>query len=158
MAARGRPVTEGSCAVCGAPRAAAGPCAYCKTGGAVFSLGGLASVARRDASTLDALLPTLAVALEEALPGEVRVERGGGVFRKDGSVRRLQAQVGDHVFSIGRSGSRTETMIVHKVRGIELKRDSPPVAVWLDRLADALARHSATSVDVGPGLRRLIRD
>jgi hypothetical protein len=124
----------------------------------VFSLGGLASIARRDASTLDALLPTLAVALEEALPGEVRVVRGGGLLRKDGSVRRLQAQVGDHLFSISRSGSRTETLIVHKVRGIELKREAPHVPVWLDRLADALARYSATGVDVAPGLHRLIRD
>lgn len=123
----------------------------------MFSLGGLASVARRDASTLDALLPTLAVALDEALPGQVRVDRRGAL-RKDGSVRRIQAQVGDHVFSIERSGRRTETMIVLRVRGIDLKRETPPVAVWLDRLADALTRHSATSVDVAPGLRRLIGD
>ncbi len=124
----------------------------------MFSLGGLAAVTRRDASTLDALLPTLAVALEEALPGQVRVERGGGPFRRDAAVRRLQVQVGDHLFGIDRSGRRTDTTIVLKVRGIELKRGQPPVPVWLDRLADSLARHSASGVDVAPGLHRLIRD
>jgi len=150
-------VAEGACPICGAPRAAAEPCPYCKTGSPVFSLGGLAGIARRDASTLDALLPTLALALDEALPGQVEVERGGGPFRRDGSVRRIRAQVGDMLFSLERSGRRTETSILLKVRGVELKHEHPPVTVWLDRLAESLARYSATSVDVAPGLQRLIR-
>jgi hypothetical protein len=125
----------------------------------VFSLGGLASVTRRDASTLDALLPGLAIALEEALPGQVRVDRGGGLLhRGDASVRGLEAQVGDHLFSIRRSGRRTETSIVHRIRGVDLKHEQPPVPVWLDRLAGSLATYAAASVDVGPHLRRLIGD
>ena len=151
-------MAEGTCPVCGAPRAAAAACPYCKSGGTVFSLGGLADVARHDASTLDALLPTLAVALDEALPGQVEVDHGGGPFRRDGSVRRIRAQIGDLLFTLERSGRRTETGILLRVRGVELKHEHPPVPVWLDRLAESLARHSATSVDVAPGLRRLIRD
>lgn len=151
-------MAEGSCPVCGAPRRGDEPCPYCRTGGSAFSLGGLADVARRDASTLDALLPTLALALDEALPGQVEVDRGGGPFRRDGSIRRIRARVGDQVFTVERSGRRTETSILLEVRGVELKHEHPPAPVWLDRLAESLARHSATSVDVAPGLHRLIRD
>jgi hypothetical protein len=151
-------MAEGACPVCGAPRTAGASCAYCKSGGSVFSLGGLASITRRDASTLEALLPSLAVALEEALPGQVRVERGGGLLHRGGDVRGLEAQVGDHLFAIRRSGRRTETSIVHRIRGVALKHEQPPVPVWLDRLADSLAAHAAGSVDVGPHLRRLIGD
>jgi hypothetical protein len=72
-------------------------------------------------------------------------------------VRRIQATIGDHHFTISRSGPRTDTRIVHRVRGIEVKHEEPPVPVWLDRLAQSLATYSATSVDIGPGLSRLIR-
>jgi hypothetical protein len=151
-------MADGACPVCGAPRIAEGPCPYCRTGGSVFSLGGLASVTRRDASTLDSLLPSLAIALEEALPGQVHVDRGGGLLHRGGEVRGLEAQVGDHLFGIRRSGRRTETSIVHRIRGIDLKHEQPPVPVWLDRLAECLAAYAAGTVDVGPHLRRLIGD
>jgi hypothetical protein len=149
-------VSDGTCPVCGAPRVVAGPCPYCRTGSPVFSLGELASVTRRDASTLDSLLPTLARALEEALPDEVQVQWAGGLMRRDPRVRSIQATVGEHRFTIARSGRRTRTSIVHRVRGIDLKHEEPPVPVWIDRLAESLLRHSATSVDVGPALLRLI--
>ena len=145
-----------ACPVCSAPRVAAGPCPYCRTGSPAFSLGELASLTRHDASTIDSLLPTLARALEEALPGQVRVEQAGGLVRRDGRVRSIQATVGEQRFTITRSGPRTETSIVHRVRGIDLKHEEPPVPVWIDRLAESLLRHSATGVDVGPALRRLI--
>jgi hypothetical protein len=149
-------VSEGTCPVCGAPRVAAGPCPYCRTGSPAFSLGELASVTRRDASTLDSLLPTLARALEEALPGQVEVQRAGGLMRRDVRVRSIQVTVGEQRFTISRSGRETRTSILHRVRGIDLRHEEPPAPVWVDRLAESLLRHSATSVDVGPALLRLI--
>jgi hypothetical protein len=144
------------CANCGAPRPQGAGCPYCHAGGSAFSLGELATITRRDASTLDSLLPQLCNALEEALPGLVRVERGGGPFRRGTSVRRIEATIGDQQFSLTRQGARMQTVVVLRVRGIEIKHEELAMPAWLDRLAGSLAVHATQNVDVGPGLSRLI--
>jgi len=144
------------CPNCGAPRPEGSACPYCRLGGSAFSLGELATITKRDASALDAILPQLSRALEEALPGLVRVERSGGPFRRGGAIRRIEATIGEQCFTLARQGARTETRVVLRVRGVDVKHEDLAMPAWLDRLADGLATYSAQNVNIGPGLSRLI--
>ena len=144
------------CDVCGAPREAGEPCSYCRSGGSVFSLSGLADRARRDGALLDSTIPALARDLDDALPGAVSAEWAHGLLgRPRNEVRRLSVDVGDERFVLEHAGRRYDGHIEMRVRGVTLKREEVPAGTWLDRLAAALSR-SSQSTDAGEAMNRLL--
>jgi hypothetical protein len=99
----------------------------------------LAASLRADASDSAAFLEALAARLEGALPGQVDVQRKGGLFGGK-RVRRIDVRLadrhyeleGDHGMLVGRRRS--------VVRGIALKSEELGVDAWIEGLsADLLA-------------------
>jgi hypothetical protein len=99
----------------------------------------LAASLRADASDTAAFLEALAARLEGALPGQVEVQRKGGLFGAK-RVRRIDVRLGDRHYELeGDHGSVTARRR-SVVRGIALKSEELGVDAWIDALsADLLA-------------------
>ena len=84
-----------------------------------------------------AFLEGLASRLTAALPGQVEVERKGGLFSKP-HIARVQAEVGDYRYTAELAGKHLKACRVHMVRGIALKSQELTLAELVDALAAEL--------------------
>jgi hypothetical protein len=113
---------------------------------------------RADASDLGAFVEALAVKLEEAVPGGVRVER-----RRDGlfgakQVRRIALDAGDQRLELERAGAGIETRCSRLSGGIVLKRESVDTDAWLEALGQALSAEAKRSQITRQALERLLNE
>jgi hypothetical protein len=111
---------------------------------------------RADASDLGTFVEALAVKLEEAVPGGVRVER-----RRDGmfgakQVRRIALDAGDQRLELERAGAGIETRCSRLSGGIVLKRESVDTDAWLEALGQALSAEAKRSQITRQALERLL--
>jgi len=116
----------------------------------------IAAALRADSSDLSAFVEALAVKLEEAVPGGVRVER-----RRDGlfgakQVRRIALDAGDQRLELERSGAGIETRCSRLSGGIVLKRESVDTDAWLEALGQALSAEAKRSQITRQALERLL--
>lgn len=116
----------------------------------------LAASIRADARDLATFLDALAVKLESALPGMVRVEREGGLFKKEHPVRAIRVQVEDKLFDVYRSAAGIESQLAHQVRGIVLKNERMQLDAWIAELSHHLARHATTSAEARAALEKMV--
>ncbi len=116
----------------------------------------VAASLRADAADLGSFLEALAVKLESSLPGMVRVEREGGLFKKVRRVRAIRIQIEESVYEVYRAGGGLEARLSQQVRGIVLKHDTLRLDAWIDELSRHLARHAETSAEVRAALERLL--
>lgn len=153
-----------TCPRCGAPvPSGTWTCRYCHTNvdpahAGVPSLADVAAVLQEGAGSLERSLPGLAAALEAALPGAVRVEHeGGGLLRRGPHrIRSVSATLGEYRFTLTRQGDQLVPGVEHEVRGIVLRRDTPPAGEWLSRLGERLREVAASAGEVSPALARLL--
>lgn len=112
---------------------------------------------RADASDGHAFLQALAVKLDGALPGQVKIDRHGGVFSHDKSVKRVEIDVGQERYSIAEEGHgalrANKTRIV---RGIALKTEDLGVDEWIRGLAGDLSELAQSSSNARQALERLL--
>jgi hypothetical protein len=118
----------------------------------------LAAALRADTSELGTFVEALAVKLEEAVPGSVRVQR-----RRDGLfgpklVRRIALDTDTERLELSRDGDRIETSCSRLSGGIVLKREMFATDVWLQRLGAALAEQAASSRTTRQALERLLNE
>src|SRR4051794_31570912 len=85
----------------------------------------LAASLRADATDTAAFLEALAVRLGGALPGQVEVQRKGGLFG-DKRVRRIAVRLGDNQYEIEGDGGPPTARRRNVVRGIALKTEELP--------------------------------
>jgi hypothetical protein len=116
----------------------------------------IAAALRADSSDLSAFVEALAVKLEEAVPGGVRVER-----RRDGlfgakQVRRIALDAGDQRLELERAGAGIETRCSRLSGGIVLKRESVDTDAWLEALGQALSAEAKRSQITRQALERLL--
>jgi len=116
----------------------------------------VAAALRADAGDLATFLEVLAVKLETALPGGVRVDRAGGLWRKPKRVVRLSCDLGDERFQLAAAATGLEAVRTRVVRGIALKSEVLPLDGWIEALSGALARSAATSAAASQALARLV--
>jgi hypothetical protein len=81
----------------------------------------VAASLRADAADLDAFVEALAVRLEGALPGQVEVERKGGLLGGNKRVRRIAVSLGDQRYEADVDHGRITCRRRSVVRGIALK-------------------------------------
>src|ERR1051325_5188734 len=88
-------------------------------------------------------LEALATMLERAMPGHVKVRRGGGLFARARPVREVSLQLGDHRYVLADPGhgSLRGQRILAK-RGIDLRTEEVPVDAWIEEVASALQEHA----------------
>src|SRR3954451_4713866 len=116
----------------------------------------LAASLRADATDTAAFLEALAARLEGALPGQVEVQRKGGLFGGK-RVRRIAVRLADRHYEIegdggGPPAARRRTV----VRGIALKSEDLPVDAWIEALSADLLALAQTSERGRAALERLV--
>lgn len=97
----------------------------------------------------------LAAKLEGALPGQVTVERKGGLFGEK-RVRRLTVTLGDQRYDLQVEKAGPETTRAKAVRGIVLKTEPLTLDTWIDDLSRSLAEQARSSEQARLALERLI--
>lgn len=126
------------------------------TGDAALDFDVVAAAIRADAADLRSFMDAFAVKLADALPGQVTVEREGGLFQKEHRVRRIAVDLDDRHYELVRAGSSVDARTAHKVRGITLKTEDVPLQDWIDSLARHLTAHAERSASARAALNRLL--
>jgi hypothetical protein len=100
-------------------------------------------------------LNLLARHLEDAVPDQLTVKRGGGLFARSRPIEAVEVDLGDDRFTLamGRRGPLAATR-TRVVRGIALRTDELAVEEWLDQLATALSEFAQTHAGAMDALRR----
>ncbi|HLZ69953.1 MAG TPA: hypothetical protein VKV26_08615 [Dehalococcoidia bacterium] len=112
---------------------------------------------RADMADTHAFLQALAVRLDGALPGQVEVERHGGLFSRDHSVKRIALDLGERRYGIADEGhGRLRAERTNVVRNIALKTEQLGVDEWLQSLAGDLAGMAQRSGRGREALERLL--
>ena len=116
----------------------------------------LAASLRADASDTAAFLEALAARLQSALPGQVEVERKGGLFGGGKRVRRVAVRLADRHYELegghGALTARRRTV----VRGIALKSEELGVDAWIEALSADLVALAQQSERGRLALERLL--
>ena len=119
----------------------------------------IAASLRADASDLGAFVESLAVKLEEALPGRVRVQRGRRGLLGPKKVRRITLDAGGQRLEV--SVSDTDGIELRRARmsgGIAIKTDLLGTEAWLTELSTAMVAEAERSDQTRQALQRLLID
>lgn len=111
---------------------------------------------RADAADINVFFQVLASKLVDSMPGEVRLEREGGMFRKDHPVKRITVTAGDDVLEAELRHGSISAQHAHAVRGIRLRTEQLGFDAWLQRLVEVLGRQSQSSAAASAALRSLV--
>jgi hypothetical protein len=114
----------------------------------------VAASLRADAGDLGTGLEVLARKLEAALPGHVRVDRGG--FLRKGRVERIECDLGEARYTLAVRHARPDARRATVVRGVTLKTEELDLDGWIDALAHELAAEAGRSGDARAALQRLL--
>jgi hypothetical protein len=115
----------------------------------------LAASLRADASDTAAFLEALAARLEGALPGQVEVQRKGGLFGGK-RVRRIDVRLGDSHYELEGDHGALTARRRSVVRGIALKSAELGVDAWIDALSSDLLALAQRSDQGRRALERLL--
>jgi hypothetical protein len=119
----------------------------------------LAAALRADTSDLDAYLEGLAVKLEQAVPGRVRVDRRRAGLFGPKAVRSVALDAGDRRLELARSAGGTLEARAAKVSGgIVLKNETLDVEEWVAALGEVLAAEARRSETTRRALERLLTE
>ena len=116
----------------------------------------LAASLRADAGDVDAFVEALAVKLEEALPGQVEVERRGGLLGGGKRVRRIEVTLGDQRYELEAERGRVTCRRRSVVRGIALKTQELDLDAWIAALSQDLVEEAERSERGRQALARLL--
>jgi hypothetical protein len=117
----------------------------------------LAASLRADAADLGTFIESLAVKLEDAVPGLVVVERAKSGFRGPKVVRKLAVDAGgDRLELVSAGGDRVEARRAHISGGIVLKTEPIDIDNWMVELSAALAREAGRNQRTRQALERLL--
>jgi hypothetical protein len=116
----------------------------------------VAASLRADATDLDAFVEALAVKLEGALPGQVDVERKGGLLGANKRVRRIEVALGDQRYELEFERGRVTCRRRSVVRGIALKTQELDLDAWIAALSQDLVEEAERSERGREALARLL--
>jgi len=117
----------------------------------------LASSLRSDSSDLAAFVEGLAVKLEDALPGRVRIDRVRRGFRGPKLVRRIAVDAGGERLELLRGGGvSVETRRARVSGGITLKTEALDIDSWISALSGALVEEASRNERTRQALERLL--
>lgn len=117
----------------------------------------IAASLRADTADLGTFIESLAVKLEDAVPGLVEVERAKLGFRGPKVVRKLAVDAGgDRLELISAGGDRVQALRAHISGGIVLKTEPIDIDNWMVELSEALAREAGRNQRTRQALERLL--
>ncbi|HTU78607.1 MAG TPA: hypothetical protein VMF09_07605 [Solirubrobacteraceae bacterium] len=114
---------------------------------------------RGDGGDLRVSVEVLASKLEQALPGQARVERrGGGLLgRGEKRVRAVRVELGTAAYLLGIEGGRVEGFRERQVGGISIKRESLSPDEWIAALTADLRAEAERSAHARAALEGLLQ-
>jgi len=114
---------------------------------------------RGDGSDLAISIEVLAAKLEQALPGQARVERSGGglLGRREKRVRAVRVELGTAAYLLGVNGGRVEGFRERQVGGISIKREPLAPDEWIAALTADLRAEAQRSAHARAALEELLR-
>ncbi|MCW2983378.1 MAG: hypothetical protein JWR63_948 [Conexibacter sp.] len=115
----------------------------------------VASALRADAADVDAFFDVLAGKLEQVLPGQVEIERGGLLGR--GAPKAVAVTLGDQVYEARRERRGVACRRRTIVRGIALKSEELDLGAWIDGLSAGLVDEAARSERARVALEGLLQ-
>jgi hypothetical protein len=115
----------------------------------------VASALRADAADVDAFFDVLAGKLEQVLPGQVEIERGGLLGR--GAPKAVAVTLGDQVYEARRERRGVACRRRTIVRGIALKSEELDLGSWIDGLSAGLVDEAARSERARVALEGLLQ-
>lgn len=119
----------------------------------------LAASLRADSSDLGAFVESLAVKLEEAVPGRVRVERRrAGLLGGKKLVQSIALDAGDRRLELSYRGGALQTRAAKVSGGIVLKNEALDTDAWLAALGQALDAEARRSETTRRALERLLTE
>jgi hypothetical protein len=116
----------------------------------------LAASLRADSSDVGAFVESLAVKLEEALPGRVTVERRRAGLFGGKRVKQIALDAGERRLELRLEGGALEAASSRLSGGIVLKREALEVDAWLSALGEVLAREARRSEATRLALERML--
>jgi hypothetical protein len=125
------------------------------TGG--FDIDLIAASLRADAGDLSAFIETLAVKLEETLPGRVTVQRARRGLLGPKVVRKIAIESGgERLEMVREDGDAIATRRARTSGGIVLKSEALEIDDWMRALGEALAQEAQRSEQARQALERLL--
>lgn len=123
----------------------------------------IAASLRADLADIAAFMESLAIKLEDALPGNATVERVRQGFRGPKRVRRISIDAGGERLELRHDPTRIGSASLQTLRaklsgGIVLKTESIGMDEWLEALAALIAVEAQRSERVRQSLERLLLD
>jgi hypothetical protein len=114
---------------------------------------------RADGADLEMSIETLANSLEQALPGQARVERRkvGGFRSKRREVQRIEVALGDEQYELRRESGGLRCTRNKVVRGITLSRSELAMGDWIGELVGGVSRRAEVSERDRLALEGLLR-
>jgi hypothetical protein len=117
----------------------------------------LAAAALRSNSTdLRLLLKALSQELADTLGDRLRVQRGGGRFKKSDVISSLQINLANNQFEAVMEGSDLHCTIGRFSGGIRIRNETVDVNVWILKLLEALQAEAAHSDSARQALENLV--
>jgi hypothetical protein len=116
----------------------------------------LAASLRADASDLSAFVEGLAVKLEDAMPGQVKVYRSRGGLGRPKRVQKIVLDGADKRLELRVSGGSIETLCSRLSAGIVLKSEQLGVDEWIAALSEVVAAEAQRSAITRQALERLL--
>jgi hypothetical protein len=116
----------------------------------------LAAALRADTGDLDVFVEGLAVKLEEAVPGRVRVQRRRAGLRGGKRVEAITLDAGEERLELRVQRGALETRCARLSGGIVLKSEALDTDAWLSALGRALGEEARRSEATRQALERLL--
>lgn len=111
---------------------------------------------RADRTDTRAFLEALAARLDGAMPGQIAIARGGGLFAKK-SVKSITLELGEFNFTITDAGhGKLTAQRVRVVRGVALRTEQVSVDDWLLGVVAELREQAESSSRGREALERLL--
>lgn len=117
----------------------------------------LAAALRMDHQESGDLLEFLAKKLEQSLPQNTTVTRGGWFLSKEHPVQQITVSFDDYQYQIIRERHTSFTAKVMKlVRGVVIKTTEIPIDQWTDEVAQQLAQLAQRSAQTRSALNKFV--
>jgi hypothetical protein len=117
----------------------------------------LAALLRADSGDVGAYVESLAVKLEGAVPGNVKVERRRAGLLGPKVVRKIAVDAGgERLELVSDGGDQLEARRAHVSGGIVLKSEPLELDAWTEALSEALSQEAARNERTRKALERLL--
>jgi hypothetical protein len=110
-----------------------------------YDLNMAAAALRSNSSDLRLLVKTLCQELADTLGDRLKIQHGGGRFRKSDEISSVQIAMANNLFKATLEGANLHCTLGHVSGGIRIRNETLDVNDWILKLLEALRDEAAHS-------------